>query len=143
MCPKFFWPSLRKNCYSDHEKLLVEQYFQTLKAQYNFWYRTVFKLIPEGFPHLIHQNTNWKKTVWNLENLHEKLKNIFFNKQTTVRPYLNSIKWTADLPTLMYPHHRVSQNPFSLRQPVKKEERISRKKSSHRPLIVQCIVDNI
>ena len=49
---KFFWPTVRKNCFSDGEKLLkfkaegrefakrlrwLEQFIQTLKVQKNFW----------------------------------------------------------------------------------------------------------
>ena len=50
--PKLFWPNVRKNCYSDWEKLLkieaegqefakilrsLEQFIQTVKGQNNFW----------------------------------------------------------------------------------------------------------
>ena len=52
LLPKLFWPSVRKNCSSDQEKLLkfeaeglefanflrlVEQFIQTVKGQDNFW----------------------------------------------------------------------------------------------------------
>ena len=52
LLPKLFWPSVRKNCSSDREKLLkfeaegwefakflrsLEQFIQTLKGQNNFW----------------------------------------------------------------------------------------------------------
>ena len=50
--PKLFWPTVRKNCSSDREKLLkfeaegrefakflksIEQFIQTVKGQNNFW----------------------------------------------------------------------------------------------------------
>ena len=49
---KLFWPTVRKNCSSDREKILkfeaeggefeknwrsLEQFFQTVKGQNNFW----------------------------------------------------------------------------------------------------------
>ena len=52
LLPKLFWPSVRKNCSSDREKLLkfeaegwefskflrsLEQFIQTVKGQNNFW----------------------------------------------------------------------------------------------------------
>ena len=52
LLPKFFWPTLRKKCFSDREKLLKyeaegreftkilrsqEQFVQTVKGQNNFW----------------------------------------------------------------------------------------------------------
>ena len=52
LLPKFFWPTARKNCSSDREKLLkfqaegrqfgkflrsLEQFIQTVKGQNNFW----------------------------------------------------------------------------------------------------------
>ena len=52
LLPKLFWPTVRKNCSSDREKLLkfkaegqefakflrwLEQFIQTLKGQNNFW----------------------------------------------------------------------------------------------------------
>ena len=52
MLPKLFWPTVRKNCSSDREKLLkfkaegqefenflrsLEQFIQTVKGQNNFW----------------------------------------------------------------------------------------------------------
>ena len=52
LLPKLFWPSVRKKCSSDWEKLLkfeaesrefatflrgLEQFFQTVKGQKNFW----------------------------------------------------------------------------------------------------------
>ena len=52
LLPKLFWPTLRKNCSSDWEKLLkfeaegwefakflrsLEQFVQTVKGQNNFW----------------------------------------------------------------------------------------------------------
>ena len=55
LLPKFFWPTVRKNCSSDWEKLLkfeaegrefakfakflrsLEQFIQTVKGQNNFW----------------------------------------------------------------------------------------------------------
>ena len=52
LLPKLFWPTLRKNCSSDREKLLkfeaegrefakilrsLEQFIQTVKGQNNFW----------------------------------------------------------------------------------------------------------
>ena len=52
LLPKFFWPTVRKNCFSDREKLLKfeaegleftkflrsqEQFSQTVKGQNNFW----------------------------------------------------------------------------------------------------------
>ena len=52
LLPKLFWPSMRKNCSSDWEKLLkfeaedwefakilrsLEQFIQTVKGQNNFW----------------------------------------------------------------------------------------------------------
>ena len=52
LLPKLFWPTLRKDCTSDREKLLkfeaecqefakflrsLEQFIQTLKGQKNFW----------------------------------------------------------------------------------------------------------
>ena len=57
MFPKLFWPSMRKNCSSDREKLWkfeaeglefakflrsLEQFFQTLKDEYNIWNRMLF-----------------------------------------------------------------------------------------------------
>ena len=52
LLPKLFWPTVRKNCSSDREKLLkfqaegrefakflrsLEQFIQTVKGQNNFW----------------------------------------------------------------------------------------------------------
>ena len=52
LLPKFFWPTVRKNCSSDVEKNLrleakgrefatflrsIEQFFLTVKGQNNFW----------------------------------------------------------------------------------------------------------
>ena len=52
LLPKLFWPTVRKNCSSDWEKLLkfeaegrefcknlrsLEQFIQTVKGQNNFW----------------------------------------------------------------------------------------------------------
>ena len=52
LLPKLFWPTVRKNCSSDREKLLkfeaegrefakflrsYEQFIQTVKGQDNFW----------------------------------------------------------------------------------------------------------
>ena len=52
MLPKLFWPTIRKNCFSDQEKLLkfeaegrelakflrwLEQFVPTVKGQNNFW----------------------------------------------------------------------------------------------------------
>ena len=52
LLPKLFWPTVRKNCFSDQEKLLkfeaesqefakflrsLEQFIQTVKSQNNFW----------------------------------------------------------------------------------------------------------
>ena len=48
LLPKLFWPTVRKNCSSDREKLLkfekfskilrsLEQFLQTVKGQNNFW----------------------------------------------------------------------------------------------------------
>jgi len=52
LLPKLFWPTLRKNCSRDQEKLLkfvaegreyanilrsLEQFIQTVKGQNNFW----------------------------------------------------------------------------------------------------------
>ena len=52
LLPKFFWPTVRKKCFSDREKLLKfeaeggefakcfsspEQFIQTVKGQNNFW----------------------------------------------------------------------------------------------------------
>ena len=69
LLPKLFWPTVRKNCSSDREKLLkfeaegrefanflrlLEQFIQTVKGQNNFWNRMLFWLIPGGFWDLIH-----------------------------------------------------------------------------------------
>ena len=55
LLPKFFWPTVRKNCSSDREKILkfeaegrefakslrsLEQFFRIVKGQNNFWYLT-------------------------------------------------------------------------------------------------------
>ena len=55
--PKLFWPTVRKNCSSDREKvlefgdegrefakflILLEQFIQTVKAQSNFWSQNAF-----------------------------------------------------------------------------------------------------
>ena len=52
LLPKLFWPTVRKNCSSDREKLLkfdaegrefakilrsLEQFIQTVRGQNNFW----------------------------------------------------------------------------------------------------------
>ena len=52
LLPKLFWPTVRNNCSSDQEKLLIfeaegrelvkflkslEQFVQTVKGQNNFW----------------------------------------------------------------------------------------------------------
>ena len=57
LLPKFIWPTVRKNCSSDREKLLkleaegceftkilrsVEQFIQTVKGQNNFWQQKLF-----------------------------------------------------------------------------------------------------
>ena len=64
MLPKLFWPALRKNSSIDKEKLLkfdaegqefanflrtLGQFIQTMKDQYNFWNRMLFKLVAGGF----------------------------------------------------------------------------------------------
>ena len=62
--PKFFWPTLRKNCSSDQEILLkfeaegrefanflrsLEQFIQRVKGQNKFGNRMLFKLVPGSF----------------------------------------------------------------------------------------------
>ena len=57
LLPKLLWPTVRKNCSSDWEKLLkfkaegqeftkllrsMEQFIQTVKGQNNFWNRLLF-----------------------------------------------------------------------------------------------------
>ena len=42
LLPKLFWPTVRKNCSSDREKVAkvlrsLEQFIQTVKGQNNFW----------------------------------------------------------------------------------------------------------
>ena len=64
-----FWSSVRKKYSGDREKLLkfkaegqefakllrsLDQFIQTVKGQYNFWNRMIFKLVPGGFSDLIH-----------------------------------------------------------------------------------------
>ena len=76
---KLFWPTVRRNCSSDQEKLLkfmaegwefarilrsLEQHIQTVKVQNNFWNRMLFKVVPGGFSGVINYNnldSNWKK----------------------------------------------------------------------------------
>ena len=68
LLPKLFWPTVRKNCSGDREKLLkfkaedrefsknlrsLEQFFQKVKGQNFFWKEILFKLIPGGFSDLI------------------------------------------------------------------------------------------
>ena len=70
LLPKLFWPTVRKNCYSDREKLLkfevegqefakvlrsLKQFIITVKGQYNFWNRT---LVPGGFSDQILETDN-------------------------------------------------------------------------------------
>ena len=57
LLPKLFWPTVRKNCSSDQEKVLkfeaegrefakflrpLEQFIQTVKGQNNFWWQNAF-----------------------------------------------------------------------------------------------------
>ena len=57
LLPKLFWPTVRKNCSSDWEKLLkfeaegpefakkfrsLKQFIQAVKGQNNFWNRMLF-----------------------------------------------------------------------------------------------------
>ena len=57
LLPKLFWPTVRKNCSTDQEKLLkfeaegrefaiffrsLEQFVQKVKGQINFWWQKVF-----------------------------------------------------------------------------------------------------
>ena len=66
---KLFYPAVRKSCSRDQEKLLkfeaagwefakflksLEQSSRTVKGQYNFWNRMLFKLAPGGFSDLIY-----------------------------------------------------------------------------------------
>ena len=69
LLPKLFWPTVRKNCSSDQEKLLkfeaegrefakilrsLEQFVGTVKGQNNFWQQNAFLTwVPGGFSHLI------------------------------------------------------------------------------------------
>ena len=68
LLPKLFWPTVRKNCSSDREKLLkfeaegrefakflrsLEQFIPTVKGQNNFWNKMLFLLFPRGFSDLI------------------------------------------------------------------------------------------
>ena len=95
--PKLFWPSVRKKCSSEWEKLLkfkaedqefanflrlLEQSIRKVKDQNNFWSKMLFKLISEGFSDLINQNnynSNWKKLL-GFRNMQEKLENDFYEK---------------------------------------------------------------
>ena len=71
MLPKLFWPTVRKSCSSDREKLLkfeaegqeftknlrsLEQFKSMVKGQYNFWNRMLFELVPGGFSDLTNKN---------------------------------------------------------------------------------------
>ena len=62
MLPKLFWPTVRKNCSSDQEKLLkfetegqefekflrsLQQFIQTISGN-----RMLFLIVPGGFSHL-------------------------------------------------------------------------------------------
>ena len=59
--PKLFWPTVRKNCSSDREKLLKfeaegwefaifwGQFIGTLKGHCNVWNRMLFQLVHGGF----------------------------------------------------------------------------------------------
>ena len=47
LLPKLFWPTVRKNCSSDREKLSkflrsLAQFIQTVKGQNNFWSQNAF-----------------------------------------------------------------------------------------------------
>ena len=49
LLPKLFWPTVRKNCSSDQEKLLrsLEQFASTVESQNNFWNRIFLNLFLE------------------------------------------------------------------------------------------------
>ena len=66
LLPKLFWPTVRKKCFSDREKLSkfraegwefakflrsLEQFIQTVKGF--FGNRMLFKLVPRGFSYLM------------------------------------------------------------------------------------------
>ena len=68
LLPKLFWPTVRKNCSSDQEKLLkfeakgrefakclrsLKQFIQKLKARTIFGNTMLFQLVPGGFLHLM------------------------------------------------------------------------------------------
>ena len=77
LLPKLFWPTVRKNCSSDREKLLkfetefskflrsLEKFIQTVKWKNNFWNRMLFCLFLEiSHKYLIHSNSlNWKQIL--------------------------------------------------------------------------------
>ena len=41
-CYQNCWPTVRRNCSSDREKLLKFEVIQTVKGQSNFWYQNAF-----------------------------------------------------------------------------------------------------
>ena len=68
LLPKLFWPTVRKNCSSDREKLLkfeaegqefakfLRLLEQQWKAKRTFGNRILFQLVPGGFSYLINQD---------------------------------------------------------------------------------------
>ena len=89
---KLFWPTVRKNCSSDQDKLLkfkaegrefaknwrsLEQFIQTVKGQNNFWQQNAFLTCSWRFvtsSELEHYISNWKKLL-GFRNMQEKLEN--------------------------------------------------------------------
>ena len=98
MLPKLFWPTVRKKCFSDWEKLLkfevegqgftktfgsLEQFIQTVKGQNNLWNRMSFWLVPGRFSALMNYNnynSNWKRLLGfrNPQEKNRKYKFYFF-----------------------------------------------------------------
>ena len=95
LLPKLFWPTVRKNCSSDWEKLLIfdaegqefakilkslEQLMQTVKGQNIFWQQNAFLICSWRF--LICNNLGQLefklKKILGFRNMQENLENVFF-----------------------------------------------------------------
>ena len=90
LLPKLFWPTVRKNCSSDQEKLWkfkaegrefanflrsLEQFIQTVKGQNNFWWQNVFLTCSWRFlrPNKLEQLQLKLEKILGFKNMQEKL----------------------------------------------------------------------
>ena len=94
LLPKLFWPTLRKKCFSDREKLLkfetegqefakllrlLEQFIQRVKGQNNFWKLNAFLTCSWRFLILYKSDQLEFKLeiLFGFRNIKKKLENVF------------------------------------------------------------------